>query len=145
MLDYFTTEDKETDDTDYHKLIRTQTQDPADTADDKYFTIQETRNAVESMGNKKAPGKDGITSEIYKIAFEIFPNYITAIYNGCLKRENFPLRWKRARLIPITKPGKEKSDDVSKYRPISLLNVGGKVLEKALINRINHHFFYMIS
>jgi len=30
---------------------------------------------------------------------------------------------------------------VSKFRPISLLNIGGKVLEKVLINRINHHVF----
>jgi hypothetical protein len=52
------------------------------------------------------------------------------------------LRWKRARLIPITKPGKENSKDISKYRPINLLNIGGKVLEKALINRINHHVFF---
>lgn len=28
---------------------------------------------------------------------------------------------------------------MSKYRPISLLNIGGKVLEKLMINRINHH------
>ena len=39
------------------------------------------------------------------------------------------------------KPGKENSDEVSKFRPISLLNTGGKVLEKLLINRINHHVF----
>jgi len=145
MLNYFTPEDKETDDTDYHKLVRTQTQDPADTADDNYFTMQEIRNAVESMGNKKAPGKDGITGVIHKRAFEILPSFITAIYNGCLKREFFPLRWKRARLIPISKPGKENNEDVSKCRPISLLNIGGKVLEKALIKRITHHVFPTIS
>jgi hypothetical protein len=40
------------------------------------------------------------------------------------------------------KPGKGNSDEVSKFRPISLLNTGGKVLEKLLINRINHHVFY---
>ena len=40
---------------------------------------------------------------------------------------------------PIIKPGSEKSNEVNKYRPISLLNYGGKVLEKLLINRINHH------
>jgi len=43
--------------------------------------------------------------------------------------------------IPITKPGKEKGKDVSKYLPISLLNTRGNDLEKALINRINHHVF----
>ena len=42
---------------------------------------------------------------------------------------------------PITKPGKHNSVDASKYRPISLLNIGGKVLEKALINRINYHVY----
>jgi len=31
--------------------------------------------------------------------------------------------------------------EVTKYQPISLLNVGGKVLEKLLIDRINHHVF----
>jgi hypothetical protein len=29
----------------------------------------------------------------------------------------------------------------SKYRPISLINTGGKVLEKFLINGINHHIY----
>jgi len=45
-------------------------------------------------------------------------------------------------LIPITKPGKEKSEDISKFRPRSLLKTGGKVLEKVLINRINHHIYF---
>ena len=39
----------------------------------------------------------------------------------------------------ITKPGKG-CEDVSKFPLISLLNIGGKVLEKVLINRINHVF-----
>ena len=61
------------------------------------------------------------------------------MYNGCLKNGIFPEIWKRAKIIPITKPDTQNSPDVTKYRPISLLNIGGKILEKALINRINHH------
>ena len=45
------------------------------------------------------------------------------------------------KIIPITKPDTQNSKDVTKYRPISLLNVGGKILEKALINRINHNIY----
>jgi hypothetical protein len=51
------------------------------------------------------------------------------------------MKWKRTKLFQINKPGKDKSDDVTKFRPICLINTGGKVLEKLLINRINHHVF----
>ena len=73
--------------------------------------------------------------------FESFPKLVTSTYNGCLRKGCFPKRWKRARIIPILKPGKENCKDASKYRPISLLNVGGKVLEKLLINRIMHYLY----
>jgi len=72
---------------------------------------------------------------------EILPRYLTAIYNKCLKTGIFPKRWKKAIIIPIIKPGQEGSDEVSKFRPISLLNTGGKVLEKIMLNKINHHVY----
>ena len=77
-LEYFTPEDKD-DDTDNHTLSRIQSQEPVNMVDDKYFTLEEIRNAIERMGNKKVPGEDGINGEIYKRSFEIFPNYITAM------------------------------------------------------------------
>ena len=45
----------------------------------------------------------------------------------------------KGKVIPITKPGKEDTTNPSKFRPISLINFGEKVLEKMLINRIMHH------
>jgi len=54
-------------------------------------------------------------------------------------RGYFPKQWKRSIILPIVKPGKEQSTEVTKYRPISLLNIGEKVLKKLLIDRINHH------
>jgi hypothetical protein len=131
--------DNEHEDNGNHKQVRAQAQQPANMADDREFAIEEIRKAVESMDNKKTTGEDGITGDIYKQTFKNFPKFITAMYNGCLKYGVFPKRWKRAKLIPIIKPGKENSDEESKYRPISLLNVAGKVLEKVMINRINHH------
>jgi hypothetical protein len=92
-------------------------------------------------GNKKAPGEDGIPIEMWKCVGAILPRYLTAIYNGCLKEGVFPKRWIKARIIPIVKPGKEGSDEVNNYRPISLLDAGSKVLEKLLINRINQHAY----
>jgi hypothetical protein len=60
------------------------------------------------------------------------------MYNECLRKGIFPKRWKRAKLIPIVKPGKESSEQVTKYRPISLLNKEGKIMEKLFISRINY-------
>jgi len=50
-----------------------------------------------------------------------------------------PKNWKIAKIIPVPKLGKEDSLNLSKYRPISLLFKGGKVLRKLLINRIMQH------
>jgi len=43
--------------------------------------------------------------------------------------------------VPITKPGKENSMEVTKFRPISLTNMAGKVMEKLLTNRITHFVY----
>jgi hypothetical protein len=134
IMDTFTPKDNRRDDNDYHEQVRALTKQPAITADDREFTINEISNNIQSMNNDKAPEEDGITGVIYNHAFETVPTFITAIYNGCLKQGIFPTEWKKSRLIPIIKPGKENSDEVSKFRPISLLNIGGKVLKKLMIN-----------
>ena len=93
------------------------------------------------MDTSKAPGVNGITVEILRLAFNLLPQFITAIYNGSLRTGCFPRKWKHAKIVPILKPGKEGSEDTSKFRPISLLDVSAKVLEKLLINRIMHHMY----
>jgi len=139
MMETFAPQDNRGDDNEYHKNIRALTEQPVNTTDDWEFTTPEIRNIIENMKTNRAPGEDGITSEIYNHAFKTVPTFITAIYNSCLKQGIFPTDWKKAKLIPITKPGREQSNEVSKYCPISLLSIGGKVLEKLMINRINHH------
>jgi len=41
--------------------------------------------------------------------------------------------------VPILKPRKEENRDASKYRPLSLFSVAGKVLDMLMIDRILHH------
>ena len=64
---------------------------------------------------------------------------IYTIYNECLRGGRFPKKWKKVKIVLITKPGKENSTEITKCRPISLINVAGKVMEKLLTNRITHH------
>jgi len=125
MMETFAPRDNRGDDNEYHKQIRALSEQPANTAEDQEFTTPEIRNIIENMKNK-APGEDGITIVSYNHAFKTVPTFITAIYNSCLKQGIFPTEWKKAKIIPIIKPGKERSYEVSKYRPISLLNTGGQ-------------------
>ena len=112
---------------------------PLRTTNDEEFTRHEVQAALEKFDPRKAPGEDALSSEILLHAFRSFPTVFTEIYE-CL-RGHFPQQWKRSVILPIVKPGKEGLNEVGKYRPISLINIGGKILENLLIDRINHHLY----
>jgi hypothetical protein len=139
MMDQFIPEDNEGSDKAYHKGIRERASEPLNTNDDDVFTKQEILAVLERFDPRKAPREDGLNSAKFLKTFQCSPNLFTEIYNECLRCGYFPVQWKRSVIIPIVKPGKEGSTEPTKYRPISLLNVGGKVLEKLLIDRINQH------
>ena len=113
LLDHIFEEDN-TEGNTHQKVIRKAVEEPIRTSDDKKFSKEEIKQLIETFNNKKAPGIDGITAGIYLRTFKIFPRLVTAIYNQCLKRGCFPQRWKIAKIIPITKPGKENSTDLTK-------------------------------
>jgi len=128
ILEHLIAKDEKAEETDYHKRVRTLIEGPVKTKDDRHFTAEEIKRKIQSTDHKKAPEEDGITSKIILWTFERFPRLVTTLYNGCLRTGCFPRRWKRARIIPTTKPGKENCNDASKYRPISLIMLEGMYL-----------------
>lgn len=105
------------------------------------FTVSEIDNVISNLKNKKAPGHDSLNAEIIKETFRLSPHIFHNLSNLCLNSGRFPTMWKTAicRLIP--KPGTQEINQPRHYRPISLLPVLGKTLEKLLIDRINHHLY----
>jgi len=94
LIDHLTPSDEQSDDTDYHKRIRTLTTEPIQTADDRNYTPAEVKNAIDDL-NKKAPGENGITGEIYQRVYKQFPSFIYTIYNECLRKSCFAKKWKK--------------------------------------------------
>jgi len=130
MLEYFTPEDNDLDDNNLHKYITELTDEQPNTPDGREFTREEIGRVIEGMNNKKAPGEYGITVEIYKLTFKIFPKSITSMYNGCIKNGIFLERWKKAKIIPIMKPDSQTCEEVTEHRPISLLMWDGNYWKK---------------
>jgi hypothetical protein len=84
---------------------------------------------------KKAPGYDLITGKTLKELSQEGLRAVTQIYDAILQTEYFTCRWKVRHIIMIVKPRKNPND-ITSYRPISLLPVLSKILEKILLKRL---------
>jgi hypothetical protein len=62
---------------------------------------------IKKFNPKKAPGEDGLTSDIILHVFRNFPSSLTEVYNKCLKEGCFPKQWKKSSIVPIINTGKE--------------------------------------
>ena len=67
-----------------------------------------------------------------------FKNRLIKLYNNVLDSGIYPHDWKLSLLTPIPKPGKNPNK-IEDYRPISLIHVLSKVLEKLIVFRFWKH------
>ena len=69
-----------------------------------------------------------------KICNEALVKPLPLIYKNCINIGIFPNIWEKSNIVPVyTKADKQIIDN---YRPISLLPICGKILEKILFNSI---------
>lgn len=123
-------------DSEYHVNIRLQSNIINNNSNDICFSVEEVTQVISAQNPKKAPGEDGFTAEIIKRLHSINRNFLTNLYNKCLELSIFPNIWKTSIVKVLQKPNKPDYRDPNSYRPISLLSVFTKILEKLLINRI---------
>ena len=84
------------------------------------------------MKGGSSPGIDGFTSELIKRFKDQLAAPIKEIANRSFRENNFPAIYKRALLIPLYKKG--DPEDMNNYRPISLLSVIAKIIERLAKN-----------
>lgn len=104
--------------------------------DDIPITKNEILLASKSMNPNKAPGMDGLTADIIYQFIASNLETTTALFNKCLSTGHFPNPWKVATIKFLPKPGKPNYKVIDNYRPIGLLSVFGKILEKIIVDRI---------
>ncbi|KAJ3583682.1 hypothetical protein NHX12_015937 [Muraenolepis orangiensis] len=99
------------------------------------FTPAELKDVMAKLKQGKAPGSDNIHPEFVTHQCEITSAWLCAFFSACLRRSKLPRTWRRAAVIALLKPNKP-ADDPKSYRPISLLCVPFKILERMIHSRI---------
>ena len=92
-------------------------------------------NVIKGINTSKSSGLDNVSSSIIKDAFSALLPEITFMYNLSINLSVFPKAWKEALVIPIPKSG--NLTKVQNYRPISLLPLPGKILEKLIHSQLS--------
>ena len=83
----------------------------------------------------KSSGITDISSRVLKDSFLVIIPQLVHMFNTSFLTGVFPDKWKIATIIPLYKGG-DKSD-VSNYRPVSLLPLPGKLIEKIVHAKVS--------
>ena len=85
----------------------------------------------------KSSGADGISVVMLKRTAHAIAPSLKTLFNLSLKTGVFPRDWKLARVVPVPESGAKNNP--ANYRPISLLPIISKVLERHVSNIIKDH------
>ena len=105
------------------------------------LTTSEISAAIRNSKNNNSTGPDGISIRHLKHIGPLGLTYLTNTFNLALNTNTIPHMWKLANIIPVLKPDKDHNTGTS-FRPISLLSVISKTLEKALLPYITNNIIH---
>ena len=89
---------------------------------------------IRNINPNKATGSDGISGQMLILCDQSVVLPLQIIFENILSTSIYPDIWKLANVIPIFKKGDKQS--LKNYRPISLLPICGKLLEKIIFNQL---------
>jgi hypothetical protein len=101
------------------------------------LTCEEVFQSLNKLDPHKATGLDDLSSKILKMSASVIAKPLSVIYNQSIACGYFPTQWKTARVTPVHKSGSRT--DKNNYRPISILCIVSKLLERHYHNNITAH------
>ena len=93
---------------------------------------------ISSLKNSKASGVDMVDTYILKLIKSDIVPAVCHIVNLSLQSNKFPTKWKIAKVIPLYK-GKGCKFDPKNYRPVAILPILSKILERAMFIQVLSH------
>ena len=94
----------------------------------------EIEDIISSFKISKSTGPFSIPVKLLKLLKPYISKLLAIIFNESITLSIFPDKLKCAKVIPVHETG--SPTDPSDYRPISLLSIYSKILEKLMYNRL---------
>lgn len=92
---------------------------------------------MSELNINKAPGIDNIPVKYFKDSAKVTAPLIAYIINLSIQQGEVPLDFKSARVVPLHK--KSCKSDMTDYRPVSILCVASKIMERVIYNQIENY------
>ena len=98
------------------------------------FTQAQVVDVINKIPSNKAPGWDGLSSFVVKIAYFVQAEPFAFLFNKSISLEQFPDNLKRGKVVPVHKGWSRH--DLTNYRSITVLPVFAKLFGKLRFSRV---------
>lgn len=108
------------------------------------FTEEEVKSAVFELPGDKSPGLDGFMTTFFKACWNtVKPNIMLAV-NHFSNLQTAHLHWLNSADVALI-PKKDGAEDISDFRPISLIHAITKIIAKMMSKRLAPHMNDLVS
>src|SRR2546425_5342227 len=100
------------------------------------ITLEEVTRLLRSTNSRSSAGQDEIPGHLLNNYANSLSSSVCHIFNESIEQSSFPKEWKKSNITAIWK-NKGSKTEPSNYRPISIIPILGRLLEKAVATQLS--------